>query len=53
MVVDQVMEVAEGATEAVVQGMATRVVDLVAAVMEVTAAIMEVKLVMIEGVGGM
>lgn len=46
MVEDQVMEGVEGAMEVVVvvvQGMATRVVDLVAAVMEVTEAMTEVK----------
>ena len=43
MVEDQVMEGVEGAMEVVVQGMATRVVDLVAAAMEVTEAMTEVK----------
>ncbi len=43
MVEDQAMEEAEEATEVVVQGMATRVVDLVAAAMEVTEVMMEVK----------
>lgn len=43
MVEDQVMEEAEGAMEVVVQAMATRVVDLVAAAMEVTEVMMEVK----------
>lgn len=42
MVEDQVMEGAEGATVVVAQGMATRVVDLVAAAMEVMEAMMEV-----------
>ena len=46
MVEDQVMEEAEGATEVVVQGMATRVVDLVATAMEVTEAMMEVEVVL-------
>lgn len=43
MVEDQVMEEAGGAMEVVVQGMATRVVDLVAAVMEVTGVMTAVK----------
>lgn len=43
MVEDQVTEEAEGVMGVVVQGMATRVVDLVEAVMEVTEAMMEVK----------
>lgn len=44
MVEDQVMVVAEGAMEvAVVQGMATRVVDLVATAMAVMEEMMEVK----------
>lgn len=50
MVEDKVMEGAEGAMEVevvvvvvVVQGMATRVVDLAAAVMEVTDTMTEVK----------
>lgn len=42
MAEDQVMEEAEGATEAVVQVMATREVDLVAAAMEVMEEMMEV-----------
>lgn len=46
MVADQVMEEAEGATEAVVQGMATRVVDLEATAMEVMEAVMEVEVVL-------
>lgn len=46
MVEDQVTEEAEGATEVVVQGMATRVVDLVATAMEVTEAMMEVEVVL-------
>lgn len=46
MVEDLVMEEAEGAMGVVVQGMATRVVDLVAAAMEVMEAMMEVKLLL-------
>lgn len=44
---DQVMEEAGGAMEVVVvQGMATRVVDLVEAVMEVTGAMTAVKILL-------
>lgn len=43
MMADQVMEVAEGATEVEVLGMATRVEDLVATVMEAMEVMVEVK----------
>lgn len=43
MMADQVMEVAEGATEVEVLGMATRVEDLVATVTEAMEVMVEVK----------